>query len=329
MSVLVTGGTGFLGRHVVARLLDAGESVRVLARTPDEDLVRRGATLVEGSVLCHQDVVRALDGVERVYHLAGFVSRDRSHGRRMYEVHVEGSRNLMRAAAAAGVRRIVVASTSGTVAVTRDGERLPTEGDLAPIEIIAAWPYYLSKLYQERLCLRMGAELRIDVVAINPSLLLGPGDLRFSSVSDVKRIMDGELPAGPSGGLSFADVRDVAEAAMAAMERGRPGERYLLGAANMPLSEFVRKVAAIAGVEAPVARLPRGTTRTGAAILERVGRVLGFEPPVDPVSAEMAEHYWYLDDSKARRELGWSPRDVHQTLADTVSDLRRRLPSAA
>ncbi|RMG16444.1 MAG: NAD-dependent epimerase/dehydratase family protein [Deltaproteobacteria bacterium] len=329
MSILVTGGTGFLGRHVVRALLAAGEAPKILVRNDDAELSRLGAEVIPGSVLIRDDVARALRGVRQVFHLAGFVSRDRSHGRLMYEVHVEGSRNVLEAAAAAGVERVVVASTSGTVAVSPRPDPLPTERDLDPIEIIAAWPYYLSKLYQERLCFRLGREHGIEVVAVNPSLLLGPGDRRLSSVSDVKKIVDGALPAIPPGGLSFADVRDVAQACLAAMERGRPGERYLLGAANMSFTHFVRKVAAIAGVEAPPLKLPEGVTRVSAQVLDRLGGIFGFTPAVDPVSAEMSEYYWYLDDSKARAELGWAPRDPHETLADTVADLERHLPSAA
>jgi dihydroflavonol-4-reductase len=322
--ILVTGGTGFLGRHLVERLLEAGERVRVLARAPDADLEGAGAEIHPGSLLNREALDRALAGVERVYHCAGLVSRDRTHARKLYEIHVDGSRALLEAAKAAGVKRVVVASTSGTVAVSRDPEPIPDETSPDPLPIIGDWPYYTSKLYQERAVLRLGAELGIEVVCVNPSLLLGPGDRRLSSSGDVLRFVSREVPVVPPGGLSFVDARDAAEGAIAAMAKGRAGERYLLGGANMSFEKFFGMLSRISGVSAPRLKLPPKAARLGARVLDFASRTFKIESAVDPVSVEMSEVYWYLDDTKAREELGWSPRDGVETLSDTLADLKSR-----
>lgn len=322
--VLVTGGTGFLGRHLVMRLLDSGTKVRVLARGGDEALSAAGAEVVTGSVLAAPDVTRALDGVEVVHHCAGLVSRDRDHAERLYEVHVQGTRCLMEAAAKAGVGRVIVASTSGTIAVSKDPEPVPDERSPEPLELIARWPYYTSKLYEERTAFRLGKDLGLDVVCVNPSLLLGPGDVRLSSVGDVLKLLNRDVPVVPPGGISFVDARDVADAMISAVGRGRPGARYLLGGANLTFAELFDRVSRISGVLAPRVRLPREATRLGARVLDAAGKLLKMTPSIDPVSAEMSEVYWYLDDALARTELGFSPRDPFETISDTVLDLKAR-----
>ena len=322
--ILVTGGTGFLGRHLVLGLLKAGEQVRILARGADAGLSEAGAQLITGGVLDPEALAEATAGVREIYHLAGQVSRDPAHARLLHQVHVEGTRALLEAAHAAGARRVVVASSSGTVAVSRDPGALLDEEAPEPLELLARWPYYLSKRYQERAALELGGRLGLEVVIANPSLLLGPGDLRLSSSQDVLRVLHGDLPVIPPGGLSFVDVRDVAAFLPTLMAQGRPGARYLLGGANMPLQRFFERVAHIAEVPPPRLRLPGPAVVWGARALDRVGRWTGRRPAVDPVSAEMSACYWYLDDSRARTELGWESRDPYHTLADTVSDLRQR-----
>src|SRR5207302_9724248 len=136
-----------------------------------------------------------------------FVSRDPDDGQRMMRVHIDGTRRVLEAAAAAGVRRVVLASTSGTIAVSRKAEVLD-ETAPHPTDIVSGWPYYLSKIYQEKLALDLGATLGLEVIVVNPSLLLGPGDERTSSTGDVRRFLRREIPVVPEGGVSFVDARD-------------------------------------------------------------------------------------------------------------------------
>src|SRR5215210_5277184 len=167
---LVTGGTGFLGSHLIRQLVEAGEqNVRVLATTAPAWLAELGVETATGSVLNRADVARALDGVASVYHLAGRVSRDREDAHAMYELHVEGTRVLCEAARVAGVKSIVLASSSGTIAVTDDATALPNESWPPPLDIISRWPYYASKYYQERVALEHFSGTGERLVIVNPS----------------------------------------------------------------------------------------------------------------------------------------------------------------
>lgn len=325
--VLVTGGTGFLGEHVVRALVaDGAGAVRVLARAGSAALEALGVEVVRADItMGGVDLERALAGCDGVFHLAGVVSRDLDDAQRMMRTHVDGTRELMRAAAQAGVSRVVLASTSGTIAVAED-DRPRDESAPYATRLVARWPYYLSKIYQEQECLRLGEQLGIEVVVVCPSLLLGPGDRRQSSTGDVQRFLRRQIPVVPDGGLNFVDVRDAAAATVAAMQRGRPGERYLLGGPNWTFHEFFGRLSRVAKVPPPRLRVPEALARVGAGLMERAYRRFDREPPVDRQSVEMGACYWYVDASKAARELGFEAREPAETLTDTVRDLRDRTP---
>jgi dihydroflavonol-4-reductase len=285
-----------------------------------------GVDALRGSVTSPDDVARALEGVDRVYHLAGFVSRKREDAPRMYEVHVEGTRILCEAARAAKVARIVLASTSGTIAVSEQPDDTLDETCEAPLDITARWPYYGSKTYQEETA-RRACGKDVELVIVNPSLLLGPGDDRLSSTRDVLAFLSRDIPLAPAGGLNFVDVRDVVPAAIAAMERGRAGDRYLLGGHNWTFAEFFGRLERLTKVSGPVLRARPGWTWPvlAARVQAAVYRGLGRTPPVEPVSVEMARYYWYFSSAKARAELGFAPREASETLFDTVSYLRKHI----
>jgi dihydroflavonol-4-reductase len=343
--VLVTGGTGFLGEHVVRALREHGQAVRVLCREPTPELSELGASIYQGDLLTtpqrvpggqpaagetagEDALTAALDGVREVYHLAGMVSRDPERGQPMMQLHVDGTRRLLHAAQAAGVRRVLLASTSGTIAISREAEPIPDETWPYPVDLCGSWPYYLSKIYQEKLALDLAPKLGLELVVVNPSLLLGPGDRRGSSTTDVRKFLCGEVPVVPAGGVSFVDVRDVATACVSAMARGRSGGRYLLGGPNWTFHEFFGRLSRVSKVEAPWLRLPsrwnQALTRAVHAI-DHAYRHRGYRSPIDRISFEMGQYYWYCDSSLARRELGFAPRDPAETLDDTVRDVRGAL----
>jgi dihydroflavonol-4-reductase len=276
-----------------------------------------------GDLLDDASVAQLLEGNEVLIHLAGRVSRDPEDGPALYRLHVEGTRKLLLQTAAARVGRVILASTSGTIGVATT-PRVATEADDPPITVVGRWPYYLSKIYQEKLALSFCAEHDLPLVCLNPSLLLGPGDERFSSVGDVWKFLHRDIPAMPSGGISFVDVRDVAEAFVSALERGRAGERYLLGAVNMTFAEFFGRLSRLADVPPPRLHLPSELKIWSTEGLTRLARWRGREPGIDRASVEMGEHYFYIDSEKAKDELGFNPRDPQETLKDTVRDLQNR-----
>jgi dihydroflavonol-4-reductase len=323
MKTLITGATGFLGTHLVDELvrLGQGRDLRVFSQNRSERLASLGVEVITGSVTAAADVARAVDGVERIYHLAGLVSRKREEAHRMYAVHVEGTRLLCAAARTAGCKRVVVASTSGTVAVSERADEMPDETCPAPVDIIARWPYYASKLYQEEAARRACGDA-LELVLVNPSLLLGPGDDRLSSTRDVLSFLARDIQMIPPGGLNFVDARDVAAVLPAAMERGRPGERYLLGGYNWTFAEFFGRLERLTKVAGPMLKARGKWTVLAAHAQAAVMRKLGRTPPVDPESVEMARYFWYFESTKAREELGFSVREATETLHETVKYLR-------
>lgn len=329
MTTLVTGGTGFLGRHLVRKLLDQGEDVRVFTRSFDIELADQGAEIVEGSLTEAADVRRAVDGVERVYHLAGKVTRDPSRAHEMYNLHVEGTRRLFGALLDESIDKIVYASTSGTVGVGEKPDFLATDDSPMAEPIVRGWPYYLSKIYAERVCEKFVEDHDLPVVVMRPTLLLGPGDRNRSSTGDVILFLKRKIPAAMPGGISFVDVRDTAEGFISAMERGGVGESYLLGACNLPISDFMKRLEHITGLPRPKLPVPGKAAVFGSKLLDRAMSAVGLESELDPVSVEMAQYFWYIDSTKAERELDWSPRSPNETLRDTVRWIRKNHPEFA
>jgi dihydroflavonol-4-reductase len=321
--ILVTGGTGFLGSALVPLLAAEGHSLRLLARGGAPAAEALGAEVVRAPLEDRDAVRRATEGVEAVFHLAGQVSFDPKDPAALYRLHVEGTRLLLEACCEAGVGRFVLASSSGTIGVSRT-ERIATEEDGYPIAAVGRWPYYLSKIYQEKTALRFHRDAGLPVVVLNPSLLLGPGDARLSSTDVVFKFLERRIPAMPTGGLSFVDVRDAARAFAAALTRGRPGERHLLGGANMTFGEFLGRLGRLSGVPVPRVRLPSSVNVAGARLLERFHAWRESEPPISPEEVEMGECWWYVDSRKAERELGFSARDPQETLHETVRFLDER-----
>ena len=323
-SVLVTGGTGFIGRHTVDALVAAGHRVRCLCRSDEPALTQAGAEVVRGDVLIKDSVARALDGIELVVHGAGLVSRAAEDTGLMMKLHVTGTRHVVELACEQGVQRIVHLSTSGTVAVGNDPTMVYREDDAVPLKALSRFPYYLSKWLGERVAEDCVRSKKTQLVTLNPSLALGPGDTRGSSTTDVKRFLDRELPIVPSGGFSLVDARDVATVVVAALEQGRPGERYLLGALNTTFADFFLRLSQVSGVAGPYLSipLPPRLATFGIGFLERAANLVGAKIPVTAMEAEMASSFWYVDNRKAERALGFAPRDPMITLLDTVKDLR-------
>ncbi len=322
--VLVSGATGFVGSHVVAALAGRGVEVVALARKASAGGSIAGASaVVQGDVRDRDAVRAAAEGCDGAIHCAGKVSRDPKDAEEMRTLHVLGTRAFLDGCEAAGVAKVAIASTSGTVGVSEDANAVATEDDETPYALVNQWAYYRAKLWAEQEALAR-SRAGFEVVAISPSLVLGPGDTRGSSTNDVRLFLERKVAAIPSGGVSYVDARDVAEGLVRALERGRGGQRYLLGACNVTFRELFARLERVSGVKGPWAPLPREATKVAGALLERFAAAVGREPEVDAESLELARYYWYIDSSRAERELGWTPRDPVATLADTVADLRAR-----
>jgi dihydroflavonol-4-reductase len=322
--ILVTGGTGFLGQHLIKLLSDSGYKVRTLNRSKNNYFDSLGVESFTGSVTNPIDLKKALRDCQAVFHLAGIVSRNPKRIQDMYNLHVEGTRSLIELSAEKGVKRIVYTSTSGAIACSRSPEQIADENSPYPIEITANWPYYASKIEAEKTAFSTAEKTGIDLIIINPSLLLGPGDERLASTVDVLKLMRGQIPSIPSGGLNFADVRDVAAGAINSLEKGKPGERYLLGGSNWTLEKFFNRIGELANIKVPKLKVPDSIALLTANTITPVYRFFGKRTPLDPISVQMSIVYWYADSSKANRELDYITRDPDETLRDTIEDLKVR-----
>lgn len=321
--ILVTGGTGFLGAEVVRQLIDSGEkNLRVMASHVPEWMKDAGVESFEGSVAEPTEVADAVKGVSVIFHLAGKVSRDNEDALAMNRVHVTGTRLLCGAAKEAGVKTMILASSSGTIAVSEEPEVID-ESYPPPVEIISRWAYYASKYYQERTALENFDGDGRKLVILNPTLLLGPGDERLSSTKIVLDFLGKKLPYTPGGGLSIVDVRDAAAAFLNSVEAGEHQEKYLLGAANMTFKDLFGRLERLSGVSAPLVKMPRSLAVSGSSMIESFFTNRGKSSPVASKEVEQAEHFWYLDASKASEELGFEPRDAQETLNDTIWYLRK------
>lgn len=321
--ILITGGTGFLGTHIVKQFLDAGEKdLRVMASSVPVWMQDEGVEAHEGSVTNVKDVAEAVKGVSAIYHLAGKVSRDNDDAAQMNSIHVQGTRILCEAAAEAGVKTFILASSSGTIAVSEDKEIID-ETYPAPIELITRFAYYASKFYQEKTALENFDGKGLKLVILNPSLLLGTGDERLSSTKPVLDFLARKVPFTPSGGLNFVDARDTAAAFLNALEKGRHQEKYLIGSENMTFADFFGRLERLSGIAAPMIRVPKSISVPAAGMIDSFFRNLNRTPPFEVKEVEQAELFWYFDSTKAKEELGFSPRDPQETLNDTVKYLRQ------
>ena len=323
LTVLVTGATGFLGKHLVRALLESDSQLRIRtfsrSRFPDDGDGRLDC--VRGDITSPTDVAAALDGADEVYHLAGQVDRSPSDKWAAYRTHVDGTRNLCEAMREHGPRRCVLVSSSGTVAVSRDA-KVHTETSGFKQDVVQEWPYYLSKIYQEKQALWYCEHRKLPIVVVNPSLLLGSGDDRMSSTNDVRLFLMGQIKVIPTGGLNLVDASDAAAGLIGAMRKGAVGERYLLGGENLTFKEWIVHTARVADVSAPRFQLPDGAARMGAAALRNLYPLVGKRFELDDATIRMSSLFWYCDSTKARRDLGFKTRPADETLRETVNYLR-------
>ncbi len=320
--ILITGGTGFLGTHLVRQFLDAGaKNLRVMASSVPVWMTDAGVEPFAGSVTRKDDVAAATKNVEAIYHLAGKVSFAYDGAAQMNRIHVEGTRLLAEAAKENKVKNFILASSSGTSAITEDGE-ITDETFPQPVEILTKWAYYASKYYQEKTALQVFKDKGERLVILNPSLLLGAGDERLSSTKVVLDFMAKKLPITPTGGLNFVDARDAAAAFLNALDKGRHGERYLLGAVNWTVAEFFARLERLSGVSAPLLKVPKAFAIAGSNFISSLYKTFEKRPPFEASEVEMGEYFWYFDSAKAAEELGFEARDPAETLSDTIKYLR-------
>ncbi len=324
--LLVTGATGFVGRHVLEAASAEGRPALALVRDPklwaSYDWTERlgGLSIVTGDVTEPEAWCEALPPLGGIAHLAALVRHSRHAPDDIFDTNVGGTLAMVRLAAANRCR-LVVFSTSGTVGCFRSPDAFADENAPYCDETVSRWPYYVSKIRLEREARALADELGVELVFLRPPILLGPGDHRYRSTSNVLKALRRKLPFIIRGGMHFADVRDAARALLVALERPGVQPVYHLEGTECGLEHFFVMLEEISGVPRPRFVLPYRPAWWLATAVHRLGVALRGEPPhllPDPVVVEMAAHYWGARSLHAAADLGYKPRDPRETLRDTV-----------
>jgi dihydroflavonol-4-reductase len=319
MTILVTGAAGFVGSHVARQLAGTGQSVRVLIRPNSNLRLLEGlrAERVEGDLRDAGSIERAMKGVQRVFHVAADYRLWARHPEEIYESNVEGTRRLFEIAAREGVERIVYTSTVATVAVPGHGDALPNEETRATLDEMIGH-YKRSKFLAEEEA-RKSAAAGVPIVIVNPTTPVGPGDWKPTPTGRIiVDFLNGKMPAYVDTGLNLAPVEDVAAGHLLAAERGRIGERYILGGRNMTLKQILEALAAITGRPAPRLKIPHMVALAAGYADEFFARLAGREPQIPVEGVKMSRHRMFVASDKAERELGYKPGPVEAALERAV-----------
>jgi dihydroflavonol-4-reductase len=315
---LVTGATGFVGSNIARELLREGATVRVLARPSSDRRALEGlpVEICEGDLLDPPSLKRAVAGVRHVFHAAADYRLWAPDPRMLYRANVDGTRAVMEAAAGAGVERIVHTSTVGALGIPKDGS---PGSEITPVTLAQmVGPYKASKFVAEQVALEWAGR-GYPVVVVNPSAPVGPWDVKPTPTGQmVVDFLHGRMYATLDTGLNVIHVRDVARGHLLAAERGRIGEKYILGHQNLSLAEIFRVLADLTGRRAPRFRVPYALAWSGACCMEAAARLTRRAPRVSLTAVRMARKHMYFSPAKAVRELGLPQTDVREALRDAV-----------
>lgn len=320
MTTLVTGAGGFIGSAVVRRLLAEGHDVRVLMRAGSDNRNLEGlkVEVANGDVRDRGSLDRAVAGCDTLFHVAAVYQLWSRDPQALYATNVTGTLNIMHAAAEAGVKRIVYTSSTATLGLNADGVPSDEQTPIADHDLIGH--YKRSKFLAEQEVQRCARDLGLAVVIVNPSTTIGPRDIKPTPTGRViVKAARGRLPAFVNTGLNVVHVDDVAEGHLRGLERGKIGERYVLGGDNITLEALLARVARAVGRSSPKIRLKPNLVLPIAYVAEAWARVThGDEPLVTVSGVRMSRKPMYFSVDKARRELGYDPRPATVALDDAV-----------
>ncbi|MGA3113609.1 MAG: hopanoid-associated sugar epimerase [Syntrophobacteraceae bacterium] len=318
----ITGATGFVGHHVAAALIRKGWSLRALCRRQSAqygDLP--GIVWQIGDIRNPGEVMNAMSGAEAVFHVAADYRLWARNPRDIYESNVDGTVNVMQAALATGVRRVVHTSSVGALGLISDGT--PADEATAVCLEDMVGHYKRSKFLAEREAGKF-LDKGLPLVFVHPSTPVGPGDYKPTPTGKIiVDFLNRKMPAYLDTGLNLVDVRDVAEGHRLALERGKIGQKYILGNRNLTLAKIFTMLEDISGVPAPGVKLPYTPILWLAGILHLVSRLTGRQPLVPYEGVKMAAKRMFFDPSKAIRDLGLPQTPVETALSDAVAWFRQ------
>lgn len=326
MQAAITGATGLLGSNLAIQLLEKGHSVRCTYRgkSPPGHLREFAIEWVRADLDDPASLRQALAGCDVVFHCAALISFLRRPTPETIKTNVDGTRNVIEAVRHAGVKRLVHCSSVVTCAISTSGQ---------PVDETLPWnfadfgvdeAYSITKRQAEELVVaEVGRGL--DAVIVNPCYMLGPYDPKPSSGRMIIELIHGKVPGSPTGMNNFVDVRDVARGMIAAWQRGRTGERYILGNENLSYRDVFRLIARVAGVKPPLLTLPQALAKTVGWLGDAAQRITGREAMVNSVTVRYSYLSGYIYSSeKARRELGYEPGPLEPAIRDAIAWFRSR-----
>ncbi len=322
MKALVTGATGFVGAAVARALLGSGWEVRALVRAQADRRNLAGLSLESetGELADPASLARAVRGCAAVFHVAADYRLGARDPRPLYRTNVEGTRQLLEAARAAGVERIVYTSSVATIGLPADGS---PGCEATPVELTDMIGHYKRSKFLAEQVARSAATAGTPVIIVNPSTPVGPGDIKPTPTGQMVRdAANGRMPAYVDTGLNIVHVDDVARGHLLALEHGRPGESYILGGEDLTLREILTEIAALVGRPAPRVRLPARALLPVAYLAEGVARLTGTSTRLTVEGVRLARKRMFFSSAKAVRELGYSARPARAALADAVAWLR-------
>jgi len=318
MTAFVTGGTGFIGSHVVRALVANDRRVRCLVR-PSSDMANlRGLDIekVVGDITDADSLRRVMAGCDEVFHCAADYRLYARDPRELYRSNVQGTRNVLEVAAELGVRKVVYTSSVGTLALAPDGEPVDERARGALGDMVG--DYKRSKLLAEREAESFCAR-GLPVVLVSPSTPVGEHDAKPTPTGQIiVDFLNGRLPAYVDTGLNLVDVHDVAAGHLLAAEKGRPGENYILGNINLTLRQMLEVLGRLTGRTPPRVRLPHWIPLALAHLETPLARLVGFRPRVPLDGVRMSKKHMFFDGSKAVRELGFPQSPIEPALARAV-----------
>jgi len=318
---LVTGASGFIGWHVARMLVEAGQRVRALVR-PGSQVREIEVEAVRGDLRDPESLQVAVSGCGLVFHVAADYRLWAAHPEELYDSNLRGTQNLLEAARKAGVERVVYTSTVGCIGVPKDG--IGDESSPVSLEDMSG-AYKRSKFLAEQAALEFAGS-GLPVVIVNPTAPVGDHDVKPTPTGKiVLDFLKGDMPAFIDTGLNLVDVRDAAKGHLLAAEKGRPGERYILGCENLTLAEILRRLARLSGRKAPSVRLPYGVAYAAGLASTAWANVTGSEPRVPLDAVRMAKKKMFVSHEKAKRELAFDPSGVDGALSRAIEWFSRNL----
>lgn len=318
MKALVTGATGFVGAAVARALLRDQWQVRVLARRGSDrrNLKNLDVEVSEGDLTDLDSLQRATQGCDALFHVAADYRLGARDPTEMYRTNVEGTRNVLSAAHRSGVKRIVYTSSVATIGIPADG----TPGDEQSANSLENMiGHYKRSKYLAEEAVREAAQAGISVVIVSPSTPVGPGDVKPTPTGQlVLDAASGRMPAYVDTGLNIVHVDDVAAGHLLAYERGKAGERYILGGQDMSLREILEVIAGLEGRSPPRVRLPYGVVLPIAYVAEGFARLSGRRGRITLEGVRMSRKKMFFSSAKAARELGYQWRPPRQAFEDAI-----------